>query len=238
MDIKTDQDLLLKLEKNLEQNPSRSKYAILVTTGAYCPCHKMHLQILEEAKTFLSPNYAVLAGFLSPSHDSYVQRKMRGEKSIFIPGIERIEICELLTDKSDWISVSSDEVTKACFSYINQSLAYIDDQVKTKFPELDFTLFYVGGADMIMKNDMINGVRYNENLAPVVAIGRPEYSEEFSHPIWRSSEMLFIVDKEVTKKPCYSTHVSFLLTCKKFFFLMFCFILSWVCDPKKTKKQI
>lgn len=47
-------------------------------TGAYSPIHIMHIHMLEIAKQHLEGlgTYEVVAGFVSPSHDHYVSRKL------------------------------------------------------------------------------------------------------------------------------------------------------------------
>ena len=65
------EDLLKVADKNKEN-------IILLTTGSFNPVHRMHLEILNIAYKFISKmnKYNVLCGFISPSADCYVRRKM------------------------------------------------------------------------------------------------------------------------------------------------------------------
>ena len=51
---------------------------ILITTGAYCPIHKMHIEMHEIARKYIEDtfNANVVGSLLSASHDSYLKAKL------------------------------------------------------------------------------------------------------------------------------------------------------------------
>lgn len=93
--------------------------AILVTTGALNPIHRGHVAAMEATKQFLEKERGmrVLAGWISPSHDSYVGPKMRrlGERAF--PTAIRLKCAELAVKDSDWLAVGTWESDPAKTSW-------------------------------------------------------------------------------------------------------------------------
>ncbi|CAF5063401.1 unnamed protein product, partial [Rotaria sp. Silwood1] len=88
----------------------------MFTTGSFNPIHTAHLRNLLSAKKYLEqehqPPWNVLAGYISPTHDSYVHKKL-GDPA-WIPSEDRCQLCEgAIThegpEMSSWISVSRGE---------------------------------------------------------------------------------------------------------------------------------
>lgn len=80
---------------------SDAPFLVLVTTGALCPVHKSHIEMMELARTELeNRGCIVLGGYLSPSHDKYVQPKC-GRKAL--NALHRIHLCEQAVYPSDWL---------------------------------------------------------------------------------------------------------------------------------------
>jgi hypothetical protein len=79
---------------------------VLVTTGGFAPIHKGHLEMMEQAKLDAeSKGFAVVGGYFVPGHDSYVGQKYNGTAAI--PAPDRIAMCEIATEGSDWLAVDS-----------------------------------------------------------------------------------------------------------------------------------
>eukprot|EP01084_Bolivina_argentea_P106300 190255_1 len=84
-----------KLNKNLMMYLSHKRkytFAVLLTTGALNPIHWGHVDIMEAAKIELEKvmkrkKIRIIAGFMSPSHDSYLHGKFGRNK--FIPSKHR-----------------------------------------------------------------------------------------------------------------------------------------------------
>jgi nicotinic acid mononucleotide adenylyltransferase len=93
-----------KIEKRLARiSDDTNGLAVLVTTGAFCPIHQGHVQLLETAKRELeSRGMAVLGGYICPDHDDYVSSKIRSGS---LSAAQRLELCELAVEESDWLMV-------------------------------------------------------------------------------------------------------------------------------------
>ncbi|OAG07505.1 uncharacterized protein CC84DRAFT_665196 [Paraphaeosphaeria sporulosa] len=93
-----------KIEKRLAQVPDDTDgLAVLVTTGAFCPIHKGHVQLLETAKRELeSRGITVLGGYICPDHDQYVSSKIISGS---LSAAQRLELCELAVEESEWLMV-------------------------------------------------------------------------------------------------------------------------------------
>ena len=89
-DEQLDSDLK-KIICPLLANADKDKNIVLLTTGAFNPIHRMHLEILNIAyKYLLSEKYNVLCAFISPSADCYVKHK----RNPFIPFDIRCKIIQ------------------------------------------------------------------------------------------------------------------------------------------------
>jgi nicotinic acid mononucleotide adenylyltransferase len=93
-----------KIHKNLSKVYDTSKrLAVLVSTGSFCPVHKGHLQMMENAKVASEANgLAVLGGYLCPDHDGYVSAKLHGDA---LSIAERFHLCEKAVAESSWLMV-------------------------------------------------------------------------------------------------------------------------------------
>ena len=83
---------------------------MLLTTGSFNPVHRAHIDIHRHARQLLEdgfPQLRVVASYISPSHDLYVQPKMRrsGRSQHFIPYPQRCEMIEVATQADPFISV-------------------------------------------------------------------------------------------------------------------------------------
>jgi nicotinic acid mononucleotide adenylyltransferase len=79
------------------------RLAFLILSGAFNPVHAQHVHLLDRARKHMeSLGWAVVGGFLAPSSDTYVQGKL-GEMALSLR--RRIDLCELATEETDWISV-------------------------------------------------------------------------------------------------------------------------------------
>lgn len=128
------------IHKNLK---NAKKPCVLISTGAFCPVHQGHFEMLEHAKTTLeSHGYDVLSGFLSPGHDEYIRSKTGNQA---IPIWERLKIIE---DKCpDWIFPEPWEAMYCQIAVnftvvVNRLENYLFHVFKQEIP-----VFFVCGAD-------------------------------------------------------------------------------------------
>lgn len=76
---------------------------VLLSTGGFCPVHAGHLAMMERAKAAAEEaGYAVLGGYLSPGHDSYLRMKCGAGA---VPASVRLRECAGAVASSDWLSV-------------------------------------------------------------------------------------------------------------------------------------
>lgn len=157
-----------KLERNLRgflegrgREEADSQVAIMVTTGAMNPVHVGHVFMFESGKQYLeSMGITVVAGYLSPSHDSYVSSKMARLKTRCLSSQQRVACARLSVDSSDWLDVGYweslgphhswpdfPEVMAACQqfyqAFCRERLARPDLLPRTK-------LYYVCGSDHLI----------------------------------------------------------------------------------------
>ena len=138
---------LHKLEERLTQAPSDADLAVLVTTGAFCPVHPGHVEMMERARQLLeSQGLFVLGGYLSPSHDEYVQLKCGPA----VPGAaHRLHLCQQMVLDSDWLLVDPWESQVAPvavnFTAVMERLgAYLSCHLRCHRP---IRVVYVFGSD-------------------------------------------------------------------------------------------
>jgi nicotinic acid mononucleotide adenylyltransferase len=113
-----------KIEDNLV-SPPRGRRCVLVSTGALNPVTLAHVAMFETAKAGLEAEFGfeVVGGFLSPSHDRYLEWKNPLGQSFSAE--QRLEMCVAATQKHKLLSVGRwessvvgywpdfDEVTRA-----------------------------------------------------------------------------------------------------------------------------
>lgn len=139
---------LHKLFANLARHAeAERRLAVLLTTGGLCPPHPGHVALLENARAALEARgVAVLAGYLSPSHDAYVDQKCGDEN----PGAAlRVALCEDAVRDSDWLMVDPWEALDCAvavnFSEVIERLGrYLAQHVPTHRP---IEVVYAFGSD-------------------------------------------------------------------------------------------
>jgi nicotinic acid mononucleotide adenylyltransferase len=78
--------------------------AFLVLPGSFNPVHTQHVRALEVARDAMAKQgWHVIGGFLAPSDDDYVRRKLGPEAW---PAERRLALCRLAVADSSWIDVA------------------------------------------------------------------------------------------------------------------------------------
>lgn len=128
---------------------------ILLSTGSYCPIHRMHIDIFDIAKNYLEEHYetCIVGGYISPSHDSYVGPKMQEAEFNSIDSKDRIAMTKLAIkeSKSDWIAVSSWEAKQTRFVNFPEVLQYHQKYINHYFPKDNIKIYYLCGLDHVLK---------------------------------------------------------------------------------------
>ncbi|KAI6653810.1 hypothetical protein LOD99_3313 [Oopsacas minuta] len=85
--------------ERIQKCPPDKTPIILITTGAYCPIHKMHIEMHEIARKYIEDNFnaEVVGSLLSASHDEYLKAKLerKGEVKFWLDVYTRIKLINL-----------------------------------------------------------------------------------------------------------------------------------------------
>ena len=150
------------------------KPCVLLSTGAFCPIHEGHIDMMALAKKEVEANgYTVLGGYLSPGHDEYINQKATDKA---IPIQERIAgIQKMIIEQAaaDWLMVDPWEglfcSVAINFTDVIQRLSnYLEKHLGQEIP-----VFYICGGD---------NARFALTFMQkghCVVIGRPPYEEAF-----------------------------------------------------------
>ncbi|CAF3847284.1 unnamed protein product [Rotaria magnacalcarata] len=206
---------ITKLVRNCnKRNLANDRHnCVLLTTGSFNPIHPLHLQNLLNAKKFLEcehqPPWNVLAGYISPTHDSYVHGKL-GD-SAWIPARDRCQLCdgaieEQGSDVSSWVSVSRGEsewsdgfvdfgpVTENLRDFLNDAL--VDQQKILRYP---LCVVYICGLDHFNKCSYVERMAKQDNMscAIVYRVGCDE--QQISRSVKKSGCIYIPLVKERNK---------------------------------------
>jgi nicotinic acid mononucleotide adenylyltransferase len=141
-------------------------------TGAFSPIHAGHIIVMKTAKSELEKRgFCVIGGFLSPSHDEYVNLKDGGRAKL--DAKYRVSLCKKAVKGSDWLMADgweSQHVTKP----INYSVVYrrLKKYLAHKFPtNSQINVCLVVGGDNAAYSRIMSGHgycvcidRHNSNL--------------------------------------------------------------------------
>ena len=122
--------------------------AVLLSTGGFSPIHKGHLEMMEIAKEEAKINgFAVVGGYISPSHDGYIPKVYKGNR--FLKIAHRLALCELAVHESNWLMVDSWEARynkiPLLYPKVIQHLEKYLDTHLGKLPHIK--VIYVFGSD-------------------------------------------------------------------------------------------
>ena len=185
--------------KNLQLlKDSNHQKVILFATGSYCPVHYGHLQVFDAASKFLTEKYNidVLAGYISPSCDLYVDSKLRSESIPFSDRLEMIKrACLEHNSQSNVIHIltSSWEGLQPTFIDFPTVRDHFQEMVDKTFPSENIKVIYIAGADLFVKC-------WLHNWSQCIAIERPG-SLSLSKYETDLSEMIYICND-----PTYSEY--------------------------------
>ncbi len=91
----------LSLAQDICPSSSDRRLFVLLSTGAFCPVHHGHIEMMEiAARALKAAGKIVIAGYLSPSHDSYVMPKCREEA---LRACHRLHLVQEAVKGSPWL---------------------------------------------------------------------------------------------------------------------------------------
>eukprot|EP00747_Dinoflagellata_sp_TGD_P073957 gnl/TRDRNA2_/TRDRNA2_158133_c1_seq1.p1 gnl/TRDRNA2_/TRDRNA2_158133_c1~~gnl/TRDRNA2_/TRDRNA2_158133_c1_seq1.p1 ORF type:complete len:293 (-),score=63.89 gnl/TRDRNA2_/TRDRNA2_158133_c1_seq1:60-917(-) len=151
--------------------------AVVITTGAMNPIHKGHVQMLRQAKMRLEKSgYAVLAGWISPSHDLYVLPKAKSLKTPGLRSAFRTRLAELAVADDAFTSVGLwESAQRGHWPDFPEVVTELQRALNEQFPKLctggsegSLLVFYVCGTDHAKKCGLYRGMRAERGRGVVV----------------------------------------------------------------------
>lgn len=171
---------IVKLLKNLSLWGSKSPLSdsiVLIMDGSMNPIHKQHINNFETAKKAIESKNSVkvVAGYISPSCDDYVKRKLGDEA---IDASHRIEMARLATEESTLVEIDRQGVQFPTGSVLDK-MNYLKNYLNSNQEILKYCnsvkLTYLCGSDLV-ERDWKSGWKtfseLTENGYDVVIIGR------------------------------------------------------------------
>lgn len=137
-----------KIAGNLASAP-RERRCVLLSTGALNPVHLGHVAMFDRARDALESEYgfAVVGGFLSPSHDTYLSGKY-GDPTKFIPAAKRLQLCAAATQDHPYLAVASWESSvSGHWPDFPEVTATLEGVLQERFPDEGIGVIYLCGQD-------------------------------------------------------------------------------------------
>ncbi|CAF1457330.1 unnamed protein product [Rotaria sp. Silwood1] len=189
-------DLSILYENLNETTSTNNENVVLIKTGAFNPIHRAHISNMIKTKEYLEcvHGFRVIGGYLSPSHDQYVQAKLDEE---FISGHHRIRMCEEAIKEANqqyWLSVDKAEImAPQLISLLKVTLSlqmFINEMVKLERP---IRVIYVAGLDLFNDCHGMKGMQQSpwNGIAVVYRSGEQEDLIKSMHSL--TSEKLYYV---------------------------------------------
>jgi nicotinamide mononucleotide adenylyltransferase len=99
------------ISSNLNSSKSNQENVVLIQTGSVNPIHRSHISNMIKTKQYLENvhNLNVIGGYISPSHDEYVESKLGNQ---FISSQHRINMCLKAIQEENqqhWLAVDKAE---------------------------------------------------------------------------------------------------------------------------------
>ena len=173
---KVNQQIIYLLNSQINTiKASEKRPLILISTGAYCPPHKVHIQNFKICKNQIKTHNVIL-GLISPSHDNYIKHKHSFPWNLnslirlnLLNSIIKEEKEEnfILTDP--WESEQNDFID---FPYVFQLRGKeIKDICKNTF-NLDVDIGFIMGADLVINTRCM---KFMCQIGILVIIFRPDW---------------------------------------------------------------
>lgn len=181
------------------KNPTRRANEIgvpvvLVSTGSYSPVHLQHVQMFEQAKIRMEQmGYQCLAGFLSPSHDSYVASKL--QRSGFISSFHRLNMIELAVEGSSWLSAHPWEASQETFVDFGPTLFEIRSQIHKLLGNSHVQVRYLCGMDHAIKCGLLSNTGQRLGVVVLARPGSEPSARRFDRERYQQEGMIILEDE-------------------------------------------
>lgn len=170
--------LVKRLHDEAKAEAPGMRQAVVVSTGSYDPLHEGHMESIVRAKEYIEATgkAKVIAGFMSPSHDSYVRQKNPGG----IVDFQRVHENTVYVEQASynkpqqWIFHENWEALGINLAVnFTDVVIYIDGMLKAHVGN-DIDVYYVFGGD-----NAAFGLAFAHNddsMVKGICVGRPGYA--------------------------------------------------------------
>lgn len=140
---------IAQLKKNIAKGSGKKQKVVLISTGAYCPAHKMHVLMFKMAKEQLEKNHemTIVGCYLAPCFDPYIQWKLKSE---FISGQHRAKMISLTIKNlglQDYVWVNRTKLITEEYISHDQCINNLIQHLSSKFPDESIRVMYCLGRD-------------------------------------------------------------------------------------------
>lgn len=127
----------------------------------------------QAAKRLQREGYSTIGGFLSPTHDGYLQGKARSLGTVGFSGNFRLHIARLTVENDSLVEASDWEVAQPRFVNFPEVAKALKDYLAAEGCDasLKATAFYVSGTDHTSRCGLAMGFPYNIGLVVVPRTG-------------------------------------------------------------------
>lgn len=121
---------------------------VLLLNGCFNPIHNNHIRLLEVAREHLHSlgRYNVVGGYLSPTHDASIERKLAVVQATWQ---NRLDMCRIATRDSSWIMVDAWQISRETNPGAQQAKAHLKDFLQKSYPSIE--VVSVCGGDALPK---------------------------------------------------------------------------------------
>lgn len=147
---------------------------ILLLNGCFNPIHRNHIRLLELAKEHLNSLdiYHVIGGYVLPTHDSGIERKLSVPSTTWQ---HRLEMCRLAVSDSSWIMVDDWQISREKNPGAQQSKQRMKDHLQNLHSSIQ--IISICGGDALPKLKSV----YQKELL-ICIVNRP--IEDFDFHQW------------------------------------------------------
>jgi len=121
------------------------KNIVLLLNGCFNPIHNNHIRLLELAREHLNSLniYHIIGGYISPTHDVGIQRKL---SVLHLTWQNRLEMCRLAVHDSSWIMVDEWQISQEKNHGAQRSKQHLNDFLRKLYPSIEIVSICGGDA--------------------------------------------------------------------------------------------
>ncbi len=173
-------ETMIDTKKLLLPLSDTKKNIILLLNGCFNPIHNNHIRLLELAREHLNSLdlYHVVGGYISPTHDAGIERKL---STLPTTWQNRLEMCRLAVHDSSWIMVDEWQISQEKNHGAQHSKQHLSDFLRKSYPSIEIVSICGGDALPKLKST------FKKELV-ICVINRP--IDEFDFNQWFQSSLV------------------------------------------------